>query len=300
MIPLRDQNPVTHFPFVTVAIIALNLLAFLLWEPTFAGSSREAQARQEIFFYCHAEIPYEIIHHTSLGEGGLPAREAIAQGFHENLDSAAGDQQVLARDCGHKNWLFSIFTSMFLHAGWLHIGGNMLFLWVFGNNVEDKLRPLRYLLFYLASGIVATIAQTAIIHTGSNAVIPNLGASGAIAGVLGAYLLMFPRRRVLTLVIFFLVTVVYIPASIVLAAWFVLQFFSGVLALSQRVNAGGGVAVWAHIGGFLFGAAMALLFFPKERFGARPPPPRPDLPGRRGWGWNRRRPPPPGLAWPPA
>ena len=125
MIPLRDQNPVTHFPFVTVAIIALNLLAFLLWEPTFAGSSREAQARQEIFFYCHAEIPYEIIHHTSLGEGGVPAREAIAQGFHEGLDEAAGDQQVLAEDCGHKNWLFSIFTSMFLHAGWLHIGGNL-------------------------------------------------------------------------------------------------------------------------------------------------------------------------------
>jgi membrane associated rhomboid family serine protease len=175
----------------------------------------------------------------------------------------------------------------------------MLFLWVFGNNVEDKLKPFGYLLFYLAAGVVATIVQVALVHSGTNAVLPNLGASGAIAGVLGAYLLMFPRRRVLTMVIFFLITMVYLPAFVVLGAWFVLQFFNGVAALSSRVNVGGGVAVWAHIGGFAFGSLMALLFFPKERFGARPPPRRPDSFGGRGrWGRRRRSPPPPpDAAW---
>jgi membrane associated rhomboid family serine protease len=283
VIPLRDENPTAHFPVVTVALIALNVMAFLLWEPTL-GQHTEAQ--QETFFFCHAVIPYEVIHHTSLGQSGPAGERAIAAGFHESLADARRDQEILARRCGQKSWLFSIFEAMFLHAGWLHIGGNMLFLWVFGNNVEDKLRAFPYLLFYLASGVVATAVQIALVHAGTNALLPNLGASGAIAGVLGAYLLMFPRRRVLTVVIFFLITVVYIPAYVVLGAWFVLQFFDGVMAISHSVNAGGGVAVWAHVGGFAFGLLLAALFFPKERFGARPPPRRPDPRGRR---WLGRR-----------
>jgi membrane associated rhomboid family serine protease len=282
VIPLRDDNPTSHVPVVTFALIALNVIAFLLWEPILGHHS---ESDQELFFFCHAVIPYEVIHHTSLGEGGPGAADALAQGLQESLPAARSDQAVLADRCGHKNWLLSVFEAMFLHAGWLHIGGNMLFLWVFGNNVEDKLRPIGYLLFYLASGVVATIVQVALVHTGANLVLPNLGASGAIAGVLGAYLMMFPRRRVLTLVIFFLITVVSIPAWIVLGAWFLLQFFNGVLAVSSQVNAGGGVAVWAHVGGFAFGLAMAWLFFPKERFGVRPPPRRPDAFGRR---WRRR------------
>ena len=164
----------------------------------------------------------------------------------------------------------------------------MLFLWVFGNNVEDKLRPIGYLLFYLAAGLVASFAQLAI---SPDSVVPNLGASGAIAGVLGAYIVMFPRRRVLTLVIFFLITVVYLPAYVVLAAWFVLQIFSGVGSLATNVN--GGVAYWAHIGGFAFGLILAFLLFPKERFGSRPPPARPDvLRGLAGWRRRRQRPTP--------
>src|SRR5439155_13600722 len=129
------------------------------------------------------------------------------------------------------------------------------------NNVEDKIGPLFYSLFYLAAGVVASIAQLAI---NANSVIPNLGASGAIAGVLGAYILMFPRRRVLTLVIFFFITFVYLPAYVMLGAWFVLQLLSGVGALAERVNTGSGIAFFAHIGGFTFGALLALLFFPKE------------------------------------
>ena len=292
MIPIRDDNPTSRTAWVTLAIIALNVAAFLFWEPTFAGSGQPAQVRQETFFFCHAVIPWEVVHHTNLAQGREAARQAMVS-LAGSPSAAREFQQFLGDQCPHKNWLFSIFTAMFLHAGWLHIGGNMLFLWVFGNNVEDKIKTIPYFLFYLASGIVATAVQVALIHTGANAVLPNLGASGAIAGVLGAYLLMFPRRRVLTLVFFFFITFVYLPAFVVLGLWFVLQAFSGAAALSSRVNVGGGVAVWAHIGGFAFGSLMALLFFPKERFGALPPPRRPDVWGRSGWGGWRRRPPPP-------
>jgi membrane associated rhomboid family serine protease len=295
MLPVKDDNPTGRFAFVTLTIIALNVVAFLAWEPTFQPSN---SGKETVFFFCHAMIPYEVIHHTNLAEGGQMARMAIDQS-HLFAEPGRVVQMELALDCRNKNWLASVFEAMFLHAGWLHIGGNMLFLWVFGNNVEDKLGPIKYLLFYLASGIAAAVSQVALIHTGANAILPNLGASGAIAGVLGAYLVMFPRRRVLTLVFFFFITFVYLPAFVVLGLWFVLQLFNGVGALSQRVNAGGGVAVWAHIGGFAFGALLGLLFFPKERFGARPPPGRPDLQGRQ-WGrrFGRRRPLPPGEDWP--
>jgi membrane associated rhomboid family serine protease len=295
MLPLKDDNPTRRFAFVTLIIIAVNVVAFLAWEPTFAPSE---SGKETVFFFCHAMIPYEVIHHTNLAEGGEQAREAIDQA-HLFAESGRAVQNELARDCRNKNWLASVFEAMFLHAGWLHIGGNMLFLWVFGNNVEDKIGPIKYLLFYFAAGVAAAATQIALINSGANAILPNLGASGAIAGVLGAYLVMFPRRRVLTVVFFFFITFVYLPAFVVLGLWFVLQLFNGVGALSQRVNAGGGVAVWAHIGGFAFGAVLALLFFPKERFGARPPPPRPDL-GGRAWGrrFGRRRPLPPGDDWP--
>jgi membrane associated rhomboid family serine protease len=298
MLPLRDDNPTRRFAFVTLIIIAVNVVAFLAWEPTFA-SDPNSSGKQTVFFFCHAMIPYEVIHHTSLGDGGPAARRAIAEAGVVTPNEAGDFQQFLAKSCHHKSWLASVFESMFLHAGWVHIGGNMLFLWVFGNNVEDKIGPIKYLLFYFAAGIAAAATQVALIHSGTNAIIPNLGASGAIAGVLGAYLLMFPRRRVLTLVFFFFITFVYLPAFVVLGLWFVLQLFNGVGALSQRVNAGGGVAVWAHIGGFTFGAVLAILFFPKERFGQRPAPRRPDL-GRRRWGrrFGRRRPLPPAQDWP--
>src|SRR5437667_9241885 len=265
---------------MVVIIILLNVGAFLLWEPTFGADRAE---RETTFFYCHGLIPYEAIHHVSLADGGRAARIAIDKSGVNGQEL----QDVLSTACPHKNWLLSVFTSMFLHAGWIHIGGNLLFLWVFGNNVEDRIRPLGFLLFYLASGIVAALVQLALVHSGANLIVPNVGASGAIAGVLGAYLLMFPRRRVLTLVIFFVITIVYLPAFVVLGLWFVLQAFSGLLVLSNHVHAGGGVAFWAHIGGFSFGALMARLFFPRERFGDRPPPTRPDWRGRR---WPRRRP----------
>jgi len=151
------------------------------------------------------------------------------------------------------NDFVTLISSMFMHAGWLHLGGNMLYLWIFGNNVEDRFGHANFLVFYLLSGIAATFAQLAF-SIGSD--IPNLGASGAIAGVLGAYLLMFPQRRVTVLLVRY---VTQLPALIVLGFWFVLQFFSGVgsIAVSSET---GGVAYMAHIGGFVAGFVLALFF----------------------------------------
>jgi membrane associated rhomboid family serine protease len=285
MLPLRDDNPTRRPPFITLAIIAANIAAFLLWQPTF-GTANE----QQTFFFCNALIPYEVTHQTNLADGGSEARRELQEQLRgESEAEAREDQQFLDRQCGDKSWWQSIFVAMFLHGGWLHIGGNMLFLWIFGNNVEDKLGIVAYPLFYIVSGIAATAAQIAL---SPDSIIPNVGASGAIAGVLGAYLFMFPRRRILTLIIFFFITFVYLPAWLVLGGWFILQLFSGVGELGREVGGGGGVAFWAHIGGFVFGALAAILFFPKERYGALPPPRRPDYAGRR-WGFRGRGPSPP-------
>ena len=260
MIPLRDANPTSRFAFVTLAIILANVAVFLLWEPTFG-----TQDKQQVFLFCHAEIPWEVSHQTSLADGGPAAASEISQ---ELGVDGAGVQRFLQQTCPGKSWWQSVFVAMFLHAGWLHIGGNMLFLWIFGNNVEDRVGKVAYLLLYFAGGIAATVLQ---LLAAQNSVIPNLGASGAIAAILGAYIVMFPRARVLTLVIFFFITAVELPAVLVLGVWFVLQFFSGVGSLGSQVN--GGVAYWAHVGGFVLGAIVAYLFY-RNRGGIPPPAPR--------------------------
>jgi membrane associated rhomboid family serine protease len=165
---------------------------------------------------------------------------------------------------------------MFLHAGWLHIGGNMLFLWIFGNNIEDRLRPFAFLLFYLAGGIAATALEVAL---APGSTLPGLGASGAIAAVLGTYLVLYPRARITTLVFFFFITVIELPALVVLGAWFLLQLFSGVGQLGTHVETGG-VAYSAHIGGFVFGLAIGLLLrsWDRGRPATRSLQPRPDFP----------------------
>ncbi len=154
--------------------------------------------------------------------------------------------------------LFGLVSSMFLHGGWLHIAGNMLFLWVFGDNVEDTMGHVSYLLFYLLTGLAAGLAQV-VIDSGSQ--IPLVGASGAISGVLGAYIMLFPHGRIRTLVFLgFFITVVLIPAWVQIGLWIVLQFFNGFASLGVRTEEGGGVAYWAHIGGFIAGAALVWLF----------------------------------------
>src|SRR5207247_5664441 len=140
----------------------------------------------------------------------------------------------------------------FLHAGWLHLGGNMLFLWIFGDNVEEALGRFGYLAFYFVGGLAAGGLQFVL---APNSTIPNVGASGAIAAVLGAYIVLYPRARILTVVFFFLITVIELPATVVLGLWFVLQLFQGFSALAADVNSG--VAFFAHVGGCLFGVAIA-------------------------------------------
>jgi membrane associated rhomboid family serine protease len=154
--------------------------------------------------------------------------------------------------------LETLLTSMFMHGGWLHIGGNMLFLWVFGDNVEDAMGHVRYLLFYLLCGLAAGLAQVFIDASSTG---PLVGASGAIAGVLGAYILLFPRGKIRTIVFLgFFVTVVLIPAWVQIGIWIVLQFFNGVAGLGVHTEESGGVAYWAHIGGFIAGAVLVWLF----------------------------------------
>ncbi|HEY0139821.1 MAG TPA: rhomboid family intramembrane serine protease [Thermoanaerobaculia bacterium] len=172
------------------------------------------------------------------------------------------------------NDVVTIIASMFLHGGFLHIGSNMLYLWIFGDNVEDRLGKFRYIVFYFACGFLATYAHAFFSPTSN---IPAIGASGAIAGVLGAYLILYPHARVMTLIpIFFIITVREIPAVIILGIWFVLQIFSGVGSLGVRdAQDMGGVAYWAHIGGFVAGMALIFLLGGKRRVqrAQQPPPP---------------------------
>jgi membrane associated rhomboid family serine protease len=270
VIPIRDINPTTRTAWLTLAIIAANVAVFLLWEPTFGD-----QLTQQTFLFCNAEIPYEVTHQTTLADGGVDAVRAIEDSFHVGAPAAGALQSLLRERCPNKSWLASIFVSMFLHGGFLHIAGNMLFLWIFGNNVEDRLGRIRFILLYVLGGLAASGLQLAF---DPNAAVPNVGASGAIAAILGSYLILFPRARIRTLLIFFFITFVELPASFVLLAWFVLQLFSGVGEMGNQV--GGGVAYWAHVGGFVFGMGATWLLFRSQlrRDPYIPPFPPPSYP----------------------
>src|SRR5436309_4260990 len=211
MIPLRDDNPTTIKPVVTVALIVVNAMVFM-----YQLSLEPKQG--ELFAYEFGAIPAVIF-----GSRNLPAEvEAVPP-------------------------VLTIFTSMFLHGGFMHLIGNMLYLWIFGNNIEDAMGHARFIVFYIVTGVAASVAHAL---TNLDSTVPAIGASGAISGVLGAYLLLYPRAQVLVLVpLGFFTRVMYIPAFIVLGMWFLLQLFSG--TLSSQV--GGGVAWWAHIGGFVAG-----------------------------------------------
>ena len=220
MFPIKDDQPRYSTPFVNWFLIVLNILIFL-FEATLDPRSADLLARQ------FGMVPS----HLAAFLAGSP---------RYNLPSV----------------VIPFFTSMFLHAGWMHVLGNMWFLFIFGDNVEDYLGHFKYLVFYLLSGLFAMSTQVAI-YPHSN--VPTLGASGAIAGVLGAYFILYPRARVLT---WFFVFVLYIPAWIVLGEWFVMNFFSGAatLSMARASRDVGGVAVWAHVGGFLAGVVMIKIF----------------------------------------
>jgi membrane associated rhomboid family serine protease len=224
MIPISDRNPTRNFPITNLMLIAINVIVFLV-----ELTMRSRQLDQFIFAW--GVVPNDIF--FALGHP-LQAPPTI--------------------------WA-TLITSQFLHAGWLHIIGNMLFLWVFGDNVEDVLGSLTYLIFYLVSGVVAGLVEVFVVGPSK---IPSIGASGAIAGVLGAYLLLYPWMKVTILLpIFFFFWGIDLPALLVIGWWFVQQFFYGVAALST--TAASGIAFWAHIGGFIAGMLMILPFLGRRR-----------------------------------
>ena len=247
VIPVRDVNPVHQTPWATYALITANLVVFLL-TPTSAtavtGTASLAQiCQQQAFYDRYAAIPIELVHNRPLA---LVPDGRIGVGEQ-------GPGCVLAGPSYHKTPVLSAVTSLFLHGSWLHLLGNMLFLWVFGNNIEDRFGRLRYLLFYLGCGVVATYGF-AFANPHSPEVL--VGASGAIAGVLGAYFILYPRARVWSLVPLLLFIPLRLPAWLVLGLWFLLQW---VYTAGYAVSPAGSVAYLAHVLGFLAGALVAVL-----------------------------------------
>lgn len=222
MVPLRDQNPTKITPYVTYVLIGLNVAIFLY-------QINLSPAQLEVFFQLYAVVPVEL----TASFRGITVNQPVPE------------------------WL-TLITAQFLHGGILHLGGNMLYLWVFGDNIEEALGRIRYILFYLMCGVLASLAQW---FFSSQSGVPSLGASGAIAGIMGAYVLRFYDREILTLLpIFIIWTTVRVPALFFIGFWFIQQAFYGVASLNAPTSIGmegGGVAYWAHAGGFVFGAILA-------------------------------------------
>jgi membrane associated rhomboid family serine protease len=241
LIPLKDNIPTRRFPVLTVALIAINVFVFVFLQH---GGHIGFGAPNDNNLVRWGLIPYEITH--SGKECVLVAGGQIGCGSAKAAERVSGQSQP-------NTWV-TLISSIFMHGGLLHIAGNMLFLWIFGNNIEDSMSRWRFAVFYLLGGIVANFAQIAV---GPNSTAPGIGASGAIAAVLGGYALLYPRARVITAVILiFFITLLDLPALLVLGAWFVLQILDA--ALNSPL--GGGVAYFAHIGGFAFGLLLIKLF----------------------------------------
>ncbi|HZR94681.1 MAG TPA: rhomboid family intramembrane serine protease [Gaiellaceae bacterium] len=225
MLPLKDNVPTRSTPVVTIGLIAANALVWI-WE--LGGRGVDYHVLKDGYYPCTVQGPCHVP--ASIPVHPLP-------------------------------WYEGAFSSMFMHASWEHILGNMLFLWIFGNNVEDAFGRVRFLVWYLCAGLAATAAQTVVtlgFGTTQDASVPNIGASGAIAGVLGAYFVLLPRARVLTLIFFGIILIREIPAVWFLGVWIALQIWSGGLSIVSP-QSGGGTAFFAHIGGFVFGIATVVL-----------------------------------------
>jgi membrane associated rhomboid family serine protease len=234
MLPIKDNIPNPRLPWVTLTLIAANVLVYFLVEH--AGLNSPSQSS----LIDYGAVPYAITHCPFSGDGCAPG--------------VPSDTPTV----------LTLFTSMFMHGGILHLAGNMLFLWIFGPNVEGAMNRLLFIVFYLCGGLVAVLGQTVV---DPNSTTVTIGASGAIAAVLGGYLVLFPRAKILTIIFIILFFgVVELPALVVLGFWFVLQLVSGLTDLSS--TQAGGVAYFAHIGGFVFGLALVRAFVARRR----PPP----------------------------
>jgi membrane associated rhomboid family serine protease len=258
MIPIRDTLPSRRFPIVTVALIVINLLGFL-----FQGylQTQPERLNDGIAWQNEGLAPPGLdadAYRAHVYSGGDPSYYPISAGNYLITQYAVIPAELLRGEdlppaVPVPLWL-TVLTSMFLHGGLLHLLGNMLYLWIFGDNVEDAMGPIRFLIFYIVCGAAAALAQIAV-DPGS--AIPFIGASGAIAGVLAAYFMLFPYARVLTLVpIFFFLRLIPIPAVFLLGFWFLLQVING----AGSLGSGGGVAWFAHIGGFVAGAILVFVF----------------------------------------
>jgi membrane associated rhomboid family serine protease len=216
MIPIRDRNPSGTFPYVTIGIIVINIFIFL-YELSLGSDLG-------VFLHQYGVVPIKVTH------------------YYRSFDLTLMDT------------FFPFLSSTFLHAGFIHLIGNMWFLWIFGDNIEDKLGHVKYFGFYILCGVIASSVH---VFFNSRAEIPCVGASGAIAAVLGAYMVTFPRARVTTVVpIFFFLQIIELPAVVVIGFWILIQFFSGAVSLTASTSDGGGVAWWAHVGGFMSGIIL--------------------------------------------
>jgi membrane associated rhomboid family serine protease len=252
MFPIGDQNEPSKGPaFVTMAFIAINVAVFVL-----------LQLPNEAFTYAYSAIPFEITTGTDL--------------VQPVVVDAGGQEVVIPQEPGPNPIYLTLLTSMFMHGGVAHIFGNMLFLWIFGDNVEHRVGHIPYFLFYIAAGIIAAFAQIAV---NPESVIPTLGASGAISGVLGAYLVMFPSNRV---TVIFGYAPFQVPAIVAIGIWAVFQFISGFGAIAVSDETTGGVAYLAHIGGFIAGVIFGLIG--RTIWGAGP---RGMPPEQRRYGFSR-------------
>jgi membrane associated rhomboid family serine protease len=260
VIPIKDNIPTDRFPFVTALLIVANVVAYLLairhGGSFFSGPDAQAVMK---FGAIPDALTHPGAHCAAVARQTLSGPESLGIVCNTGLLNASGipAQNPLPA------WE-TVFTSMFMHGSFLHIAGNMLFLWIFGNNIEDSMGPVKFIVFYLLGGIAALALQVAI---DPSSTAPTIGASGAIAGVLGGYILLYPRARVLTLVIIiFFVTVIELPATIMLGLWFVIQaLFAAVNLTDPTGGGGGGVAYFAHIGGFAFGLVAIKLFATKVK-----------------------------------
>ena len=246
MFPLKDNIPTDRTAFVTIAFLAINVIVYFVLQKggILSGPSDSGVVR-------YGAIPYEVTHpgdecDALFGADGAARSQVLCEGVDE----------VTVTDTPPT--ILTLFSSMFMHGSILHLGGNMLFLWIFGNNVEDSMGRVKFIAFYLLGGLAALAGQIII---EPNAAVPTIGASGAVAAVLGGYILLYPRARVVTLIfIVFFFTIIELPAMLILGFWFLQQVAFGYFDLANPAGGGGGVAYFAHIGGFVFGLLAIKLF----------------------------------------
>ena len=257
MFPLRDENPTNLTPWVSVGLIAANVVVWLYLQG--GGLNEDALARSVCSF------------------GTIPAELTGQMGGFEGIELGEGLPPCRFGGLTHA----TAVTGMFLHGSWVHLLGNMWFLWLFGNNVEDSMGHMRFLVFYLLCGLAGVAAH---VFMGPASPVPTVGASGAISGVMGGYLLLYPRVRIQTVfLLVFIIRIIAVPAWFVLILWFLLQLFSG---WSEPMAAGGGVAFWAHVGGFAAGVVLVKLFEDRALVAAHLRTPRgPDAAATGGPGW---------------